>query len=192
MNLIDLIKSRRSIRLFKQAPIEINRLKEIVDSARFAPCGANVQALEYILINEDSLCEKLFPELAWAANVKPKRNPPINQRPKAYVIALVKQGFKSETLAHVDAAAAIENMLLSAWSMGIGSCWLGAINRNSIRKKFNIPDSYIIDSVVAFGYPDEKPVAVGPTADMKYFLDENDVLNVPKRRLNDICHLNSF
>jgi nitroreductase len=96
----------------------------------------------------------------------------------------------------VDAAAAIENIILTAWSKGIGSCWLGAIQRDNIRKILAVPENFQIDSVIALGYPDEKPVMEDAKNDsdegLKYYLDDNDKLHVPKRPLTKIGHLNRY
>jgi len=92
----------------------------------------------------------------------------------------------------VDAAAAIENMILAALEDGVGSCWLGAIDRDKLRTLFNIPQNYRVDSVLALGYPDESPVLEEVTDSIKYWKDENGVLHVPKRRRSDVVHYNNF
>jgi nitroreductase len=191
MDIISLIKSRRSIRRFSQEKLDRNLLIELVESARCAPAGANVQSLEYIIVDEPKTREKLFDALAWAGHVKPKRNPAPGQRPVAYIVVLNDTKIKKD--ASVDAAAAIENILLAAWGKGVGSCWLGLIDREKILQILNIAPKYYVDSVAALGKPAEKPVmedAVGE--DTKYYLDDKDVLHVPKRPLKKILHFNKF
>ncbi len=191
MDLINLIKSRRSIRRFSQEKLDKSLLIEFVETARCAPAGANIQSLEYIIADEPQICEKLFACLAWAGHVKPKRNPAPNQRPVAYIVVLSDTDIKKN--AAVDAAAAIENILLAAAGMGVGSCWLGLVDREKISRIFNIAPKYYIDSVVALGRPAEKPVMEdAKTEDTKYYLDEKDVLHVPKRELKKILHFNAF
>lgn len=56
----------------------------------------------------------------------------------------------------IDLAIAIENMVLTAWELGIGSCWIGAFNEGEIRKLLNIPDSLRVVSLLTLGYPDQK------------------------------------
>ena len=63
----------------------------------------------------------------------------------------------------------IENMILTALEAGVGSCWLGAVDRDELRKLFRIPKSYRIDSVLALGYPDEAPVVEEATDSIKYW-----------------------
>ncbi|MHB0946805.1 MAG: nitroreductase family protein [Sedimentisphaerales bacterium] len=191
MDIINLIKTRRSIRRFSQERLDRNLLVEFVETARCAPAGANIQSLEYIIVDEPKVCAELFETLAWAGHVKPQRNPPPLHRPVAYIVVLADTAIKDNAVA--DAAAAIENILLAAWSKGVGSCWLGAIDRKKISQILNAGEKYKIDSVVALGKPAENPVmedAAG--ADTKYYLDANDRLHVPKRPLQKILHFNKF
>lgn len=191
MDFLELIKSRRSVRRFKQKPIDRNVLVELVETARSAPAGANIQSLEYIIVDEPAMVALVFDQLAWAGYVQPKRNPAKGQEPVAYIVVLVDTTIKKDAAA--DAAAAIENMLLASQSMGLGSCWIGSISRDEIRSILSIPENYKIDSVVALGFPAEKPImedCVGD--DTRYYLDDNDVLHVPKRSLKKITHNNKF
>jgi len=191
MDIINLIKTRRSIRRFSQEKLDKNLLIELVEAARCAPAGANIQSLEYIIVDEPQICEKLFVCLAWAGHVKPKRNPAPGQRPAAYIVVLVDTDIKKN--AAVDAAAAIENILLAAAGNGVGSCWLGLIDREKISQILNIAPKYYVDSVVALGKPAEKPVMEdAKEEDTKYYLDEKDTLHVPKRPLKRILHFNKF
>ena len=81
MDFTELIKTRRSIRLFKQDPIDEKVLLELIETARCAPSAANKQPLEYIIINKSPLIDNVFEQLKWANFVKPKRNPPAGLRP---------------------------------------------------------------------------------------------------------------
>lgn len=191
MDIMDLIKTRRSVRRFGQEKLDRNFLVELVEAARSAPAAANVQSLEYVVVDEPKICQELFGTLTWAWHIRPKRKPAPNQRPVAYIVVLIDVEIKKD--AAVDAAAAIENILLAAWGKGVGSCWLGALNREKISQILNIDEKYYIDSVVALGKPAEKPVMEDAAGeDTKYYLDENDVLHVPKRPLKRILHFNKF
>ena len=190
MDIINLIKSRRSIRRFSQEKLQRELLIELVEAARCAPAGANIQSLEYVVVDEPQGCDKVFDCLAWAGHVKPKRNPQPSQRPTAYIVVLSDTEIKKD--AHVDAAAAIENILLAAWSKGVGSCWLGSVDRIKLLEILNIGEKYQIDSVVALGKPAETPVMEDAGESTKYYLDDKDVLHVPKRPLKKILHINKF
>ena len=192
MYFIDIIKTRRSIRRFRSEKLPESDLIELVETARCAPAGANIQSLEYIIINDPQVCDSIFPHVAWASHVKPARNPAKSQRPVAYIAVIFDNEIKCSG-ATVDAAAAIENILLAAWTKRIGSCWLGLIDRKALAKLFNLPERYIVDSLVALGYPAERPVMENCKTDStKYYLDSDDVLHVPKRPLRQIAHANKF
>ena len=193
MDAIDAIKTRRTVRLYKQDAINSDVLLELVECARCGPAAANRQPLQYIIVNETETNAKVFECLAWAGYVKPKRNPPADKRPVAYIIVLMDKSIGSDKSNSVDAAAAIENVLIAAQSLGIGSCWLGAIDRDMIRQICKVPEGFDIDSVVALGYPDEAPVMEDcKDESIKYYLDEDDVLHVPKRTLESIVHYTSW
>jgi len=193
MDAIEAIKSRRTIRLYKQDAIANETLVELIECARCAPAAANRQPVRYVVVNEGEVNAKIFTCLAWAGYVKPKRNPPVDKRPAAYIIVLWSRDIGNDKSNSVDAAAAIENMLIAAQSMGIGSCWLGAIDKDKIRAICKVPEGFDIDSVVALGYPDESPVMEDCTDEsIKYYLDGNDRLHVPKRTVKSIVHYNRF
>jgi nitroreductase len=191
MDILKVIENRRTIRLFKQTPIVDELLIEFVEAGRCAPSGANCQPLEHVVINDEQILDEVFNQLAWAGYIKPKRTPPVGLRPVAYIIVLVNTNISSDGVA--DAAAAIENILLAAWAVGIGSCWIGSVKRQELRKILTLPENYKIDSVIALGYPAEEPVMENCSDDsIKYYLDENDRLHVPKRPLKTITHINKF
>lgn len=191
MDVVELIKSRRSIRRFRQEAIDRDTLLELVETGRCAPAGANIQSLEYIIIDDPAMAGLAFEQLAWAGHVTPNRNPAEGQEPVGYIVVLIDTAIKKA--AGADAAAAIENILLAAKSMGIGSCWLGSIDREKIRSILSIPENYKIDSIIALGFPAEEPIMEDCAGDdTRYYLDDNDVLHVPKRPLKKITHNNKF
>jgi nitroreductase len=185
-DILNLILTRRTIRRFKQERIDREILKKMIDAARLAPSAANLQPCEYIVVDEPELLEDVFSTLRWAGYIAPKGNPLPGEKPVAYIIVLINEN-KAKG-ATQDAAAAIENMLLLAWSWGIGSCWLGSIDRERLAKILNLPSHCRIDSVLALGYPLEAPVVEEMTDSIKYWKDEKGTLHVPKRKLETILH----
>ncbi len=187
MDVYQAITTRRTIRRFQPKPIEPAVLERIVDAGRLAPSGANCQPVEFILVTQATLCQQVFTTTAWAGRVTPRRTPKAGQEPTAWVIVLLNSQ-RGPATATADAAAAIENMLLTAVDAGLGSCWIGSVQRKELAGILNIPDYCTIDSTVAFGYPDESPLAEETDDDIAYYLDDNDLLHVPKRKLKDVLH----
>lgn len=190
MGVYELILRRRTIRRFQQKPIARDLLKKFVNAGRLAPSGANLQPLEFIIVDDAKLLGKVFATLKWAAYIAPAGDPPPGKRPMAYIVVLINQQIKEN--GEVDAAAAMENMILVALEENVGSCWLGSVDRDQLAKILKVPENYKIDSVLALGYAAESPVVEEAKDSIKYWKDEKGTLHVPKRRLEDVIHFNTF
>lgn len=182
---------RRSIRRFQQKQISIQVLQKLINAGRVAPSGGNLQPIEYLIVNNEKLLPKIFATLKWAGYIAPKGEPPAGKRPVAYIVVLVNKKITSSNYER-DVGAAVENILLTALENDIGTCWIGTVDKKKLRKILNTPEHIIIDSVIALGYLDEAPVMEEMADSIKYWKDENDVLHVPKRRLNAIMHINRY
>ncbi len=191
MNVYEAIRKRRTVRRFRQEPIPREILEKLINAARLAPSAANLQPSEYIMVDEPGLVDQIFSTLRWAGYIVPKGNPTAGERPVAYIIVLTNNK-KTKLSGISDAAAAIENILLASLEEGIGSCWLGSIEREPLQKLLDIPDYCPIDSVIALGYPHESPVVEEVKNSIKYWKDEKGILHVPKRKLGDILHRNRY
>ncbi|UCE22476.1 MAG: nitroreductase family protein [Candidatus Aminicenantes bacterium] len=191
MSSYELMLSRRSIRQFKPDPISRDILEKLVNSARLAPSGANLQPLEFVVIDDEGLRRKLFACLRWAAYIAPEGNPKPGCEPVAYVVILVNVDVRKNGYER-DVGAAVENMILAAWEERIGSCWIGNADLNRIQKMLKIPGNYKVDCVLALGYPDEDPIIEEMKDSVKYWKDSKGRLHVPKRRLDDVLHFNGF
>ena len=78
-------------------------------------------------------------------------------------------------------------MMLRATELQLGTCWLGAIDRTEISKLLNLPENLKLVYLLAVGIPaQESKVCDMDNGDVKYFVDSNGVLNVPKRSLEEI------
>ena len=186
MNLEEIIYIRRTIRRFKQDPVSLEILKKLVDFARVAPMATNVQALEFIIVENADMRKKLFPLVIWAGSLpEGQRTPESGREPTAYIVVLVNSDIK-KSYVDFDVGAAVQNILLGAISFGIGTCWMGAINFKKIKELFEIPDNYIIKQVVSLGYPDEESIIEPFKDSFKYWKDENGMMHVPKRDLDDV------
>jgi len=191
MNVYEAVIKRRTIRRFKQQPVSFRILEKIVNSGRLAPSGSNLQPVEFMVVDIPELVVKVFETLMWAAYISPAGNPPKEQRPVAYIIVLTNKK-KNAGGCEMDVAAAIENMLLVALGEGIGSCWLGSIDRIKLKDILKLPEHIKIDSVVALGYSDESPQVEEMKDSVEYWKDENGVLHVPKRSLGDVLFYNEY
>ena len=186
MDIEEIIYKRRTIRRFKQDSIPTETLKKLIDLARVAPAATNVQCLEYIIINNPEMIRKMFPLVRWASSLpKEQRDPEPGREPTAYIIILVNTNVK-QSYYEYDIGASVENILLGAVKYGLGCCWMGSINNRKIRTLLKIPEYYQITHVISLGYPDEESFMEPYSDSYKYWKDENGVMHVPKRSLDDI------
>jgi len=193
MSVYETIIKRRSIRRFKRKPISYSILKELINAARLAPSAANLQPWKFIIVDKEKIADKIFPYLKWAGYLKDKGAPEYNRRPTAYIAVLInKKRCKFPKYAQADLGAAIENILLAATAKGLGSCWLGAIDKKAIAKILSIPSRTIVEYVIALGYPDEKSKAEPIKEDIRYHKDKKGTMHVPKRQLLDILRRNRY
>jgi len=191
MSVYDLILSRRSIRQFLPEPVPREILKKLVNAGRLAPSGANRQPLEFVVIDEKKVTERIFPYLKWAGYINPEGDPKPGHEPTAYIVVVANTGIRKKAY-EWDAGAAMENMILTALEEGIGTCWIASVEREEVRKIINLPEGFIIDSVLALGYPDESPVMEDMTHSVEYWKDDQGRLHVPKRKLDTVLHFNKF
>jgi nitroreductase len=187
----DLIVARRTVRQFKPERVPRALLERVADAGRLAPSAANLQPLEFIIVDEPSLRAEVFPCLKWAAYIAPAGDPAPGHEPTAHVVVLVDTAVRDKMFEY-DVGAAQENMILTALAEGVGSCWLLSIDRDELRGILKVPDRYRIDSVLALGYPAESPVAEEYKDSCRYWKGGDGTLHVPKRKRVDILHINGF
>ncbi len=186
MNFEEIIFKRRTIRRFKQDPISLDILKKLVDFARVAPMAKNIQALDFIIVENAEIRNKLFQLIRWAGSLpEDQRTPESGREPAAYIILLVNKDVKPAYV-DFDVGAAAENILLGAVNFGLGSCWMGAINFRKIKALFEIPDIYDIKQVISLGYPDEESTMEPFSDSFTYWKTSDGKMHVPKRALDDI------
>jgi nitroreductase len=190
-DLYELIAGRRTIRRFKPEPVAREMLERLVDVGRLAPSAANMQPLEFVVVDDAQLKAEVFPLLKWAAYIAPEGNPKPGEEPAAYIVTLANAKVR-EKMFEYDIGAAMENMIIAALAEGIGSCWLLSIDRDRMRPLLGVPEDYRIDCVLALGYPAEEPAAEVMGESCRYWKDAGGRLHVPKRALASVVHFNRF
>lgn len=185
MKVYDAIKSRRSIRKFRQEPIPAEILMKLVDCARMAPYPMNLQPLKFAILSDEKLLEEIYPCTRWAGFLE-DGFPKEGERPTAYILMLGDTEIKKNSDFQVEVGAAGTTITLAAVEEGIASCWLGAINRDKIREILGIPENLTVLDLIALGYPAQESQAVPMVdGDFKYYMRE-ETLQVPKRSLEEV------
>lgn len=194
MDIYNKIISRRTIRKFKQVEIPVDILKKLVNAGRLAPSAGNRQPLEYFIATGNDLKVKIFSTLSWAIYIRPEGNPQKGEEPAAYIIIIVNNKIANTAYFKYDVGASVENMTISALEEGIGCCWIATFNKNKLSEILKIPESYSIDCVLALGYPLEDPTFedIEKDGSIIYHKDSEGRLHIPKRKLEDIIHIEKF
>ena len=177
MDTYEVIKKRRSIRKFKDKPVPHQVLKKCVNAARLSPTAANIQPLKFITITDK--LKEVFSYTSWAGYVD--WSPDKEEMPRAY-IAILKDKEKGWD---TDIGLAAQSICLTAVNEGLGTCILGAIDKEKLSKILPIPEGYELKLLVALGYPNEKSKVVEDSENIEYYYDD-DVLKVPKMPLEDV------
>lgn len=184
MKVYDAIKSRRTIRKFTQEPLNYDDLVSLVDCARVAPLGANMQSLKYMIITDSELLKEMYPLTKWAGYLD--WEPSETERPTAYIAVLNDTDIKPTANTECDSGAAVMSMILAAEEMGIGTCWLGALQRDKLKEVLKLNKKYDVTYLLALGYPAQSGKEVEMQDSVKYYFTENGNVRVPKRSINEI------
>lgn len=149
--MIDLLRTRRSIRKFTDQPVEPEKVEILKEAVLRAPTSRNSQAGQFIFVDEPQLIQKLAQCKSYGAT-------PL----LTATLAVVVLSEESKTAAWVeDSAIAAFAAHLTAHSLGLGSCWIqirgrehadGKNSETYVRELLNIPDQFRVLSAVAIGY----------------------------------------
>lgn len=143
---LDVIKTRRSIRKFDGTKITEEFMQQILEAGRWAPSGANAQPWRFIVVTEKekikSIAERCYYKIFKSRHVG---------EAAAVVVICADPEAGSQTYL-LDAAIAGTNMTLMATSLGIGSCWIGAFEEQNLKNMLHIPGKLKIIALIVFGY----------------------------------------
>ena len=187
MGVYETIKERRTIRRFVQKEVEKEILFDCMNAARLAPSGSNLQPLEYVIVTKDR--DRVFSNIKLAAYLKDWM-PAEDEKPMVYIVIISNAGINKA--AKYDAGLAAGNIILTALGNGVAGCIIANINREALGKELEIPENYVIELVVALGYPAQESFEEELRNDLKYWLDEKGNLHVPKRKITDVVHEEKF
>lgn len=148
MEAIEALRGRRTVRAYETGrPIPKETLETIVDCGRLASTARNVQPWEFIVITDP---EKLKEVAAISEHGK-------HIAQAAACIAVVCEDTKYYV---EDGAAATQNILVAAWSLGIGACWVAGdkkVYANQLRDLLGAPPTHKLLSLIPLGYPASIP-----------------------------------
>ncbi|MFC2175271.1 nitroreductase family protein [archaeon] len=154
MDAIECLKTRRSIRKFKDKPVPKNLLNEVLDCARHAPSAMDGEPWQFVVVTDRKQKEEL--------SLLKKSHPSHWLVDAPTVIAVCIDLSKSPKRWIADGAIAAENILLAAHALSLGACWVAmrfedtALNAK-IQKALGVAENIFPICLIPIGYPDEEP-----------------------------------
>ena len=155
MDTLENIYTRRSIRKFKDIPVEMEKLGQILEAGRLAPSAGNLQDWKFIIVKKPEIIEEVAKaclEQYW-----------ITSAPVLIVVCtdpsrtIEHYGDRGKMYSYHNGATAAMSMILAAHSLGLATCWVGAFEDEMLRRALDIPDDIFMHAVLPIGYPAEKP-----------------------------------
>jgi nitroreductase len=152
MDVFDAISGRRSARSFRTDAVSDDDVERLLDAAHWAPSAGNVQPWEFVLVRQAevkrALSEAAFGQLF------------IEEAPLVIVVCADEHrssrtyGARGKNLYCIqDTAAATQNILLAAYSLGLGACWVGAFEEKKVIRALRVPDGVRPVALVPLGHP---------------------------------------
>ena len=154
MNVMDAIKARRSIRSYKDQPVEPVKLQQVLDAARLAPSASNRQDWKFIVVQDPQTRQALVSACHNQAFV--------GQAPVVIAACSTNPArtmASGQPAAAVDLAIAVDHMTLAAVELGLGTCWIGAFDAPAVAKLLHLPSNAVVVHVLPLGYPADSPPA---------------------------------
>ena len=188
-DILDIITSRRSVKRFLPKFVDWEKLSRILDAARHAPSSGNLQNRKFILVMEPEKKQKLAEaaydqqDIALAAALIVVCGEP--EKAERYY------GERGSIYTIEAGAAAIQNMLLEAYSLGLGSLWVGAFSDEEVRAACGVPEEVQPLAIVAIGYAAEMPEKPSkfPLESLIYFGSWRNRLKDPAKYMVDIASI---
>lgn len=155
MDVFEAVKKRRSIRRFKRIAVEQEKLNMVLQAARLSPSAANRQPWRFIVVIEEKVKKKI--KSAYNADW-------LVQAPAIIVACAVpKEAWcrvDGEEYWKVDVAIALQDLILVATQLGLGTCWIANFNEEEVKRALAIPRDWRVVAMTPLGYPDEEKESV--------------------------------
>lgn len=156
MEIFQVFRDRRSIRKYTDAPVEREKIEQVLHAARLAPSWKNLQCWRFLVLTDPARKEALLSAFA-------EDNPGRKAFLQAPVAIVVCADPVESDVSHgidyfvADAAIAFEHICLAAHALGLGSCWMGLFDETDMKAKLGIPEHMRVVGVTPLGYPDQEP-----------------------------------
>jgi nitroreductase len=156
MDIFQVFRDRRSIRKYKDTPVERETIEQVLDAARLAPSWKNLQCWRFLVVNDPG-------KRALLLEAFPDDNPGKKAIAMAPVVIVVCANPTESDVENgieyfvADTAIAFEHLCLAAHALGLGTCWMGWYDEAQIKNALAIPTGIRIVGITPLGYPDQEP-----------------------------------
>ena len=144
MEVFEAVRTMLAVREYDDRAVPDDVVRKIVEAAHLSPSSMNKQPWHFIVVRDRETLRKLG-ELD-------KTGPYVAQAPLAVVVAIEKDSKFGES----DASRAIQNMMLTAWSDGVGSNWAGWYGLTAVAELLDVPATHQVLTIIPFGYSASK------------------------------------
>ena len=153
MNVMEAIKTRRSIRKYADKPVEDEKLNLVLEAARISPSAANAQNWRFIAVTDKDVLAKLY--------VASHEQQSVKEAPCMLVACATGNRVMAcgQPTSSVDLSIAMSYMILEAHELGLGTCWLGHFKEDEVKLALDIPEDVAVVAITPLGYPAEQPEA---------------------------------
>ena len=152
---IEAVRKRRSIRRYEETDISEEQLRELLESARFAPSWANKQGWQLMVIRDAGIRGKVSGVLGGNPAAKAVMQAPVLlvacMDPNASGVQKGKEYYMA------DAGILMDHIMLEAAEMGLGTVFIGSYDEDGVREVLGVPDEYRIVAMTPLGYPAKTP-----------------------------------
>ena len=149
MDMLDIIRGRRSIREYKEEIPKDAEVEKVLEAGRWAPSGLNNQPWRFLVIKDKHKKDGLSQFTKYAAIIK--------DAPAVLVVCMDIADSYNRDKDLMAIGACIQNMCLEAHALGLGTCWLGEIlnKKQEVIKYLKLDSDLELMAVITLGYPDE-------------------------------------
>ena len=152
MEFFYLIEARYSVRAYKQDPVEDKKLAQILEAARMAPTACNLQPFQFIVINtkgKESDLKRIYSQ-SWFTQ------PPLVICACSFPSQSWRRG-DGKNYCDIDVTIAMDHLILAAANIGLGTCWIGAFDRDAACEILRLPEGVEPVAFTPVGYPADQP-----------------------------------
>jgi nitroreductase len=149
MDFYDVVRKRRSYRVYKTDMPEEEKVTRILEAARLAPTWANKQGMEYIVVKDPETLRKVWKAVG--------QNQKFVDAPM-FIIGIISEtgsGTNTNGIKYfpLDCGICFEHLILAATAEGLATCWIGWFNETEVQEVLNIPEKYRVLALTPLGYP---------------------------------------